>query len=78
MERPHDGARAGRIGCELFGDRDTMAVHPRVAAHTESEARLLLELLSLLELDTIEQDGMSAGGPQHWRVSSVVARRPVA
>lgn len=66
----------GWLGCELFGDRDTMASHPRVAAHTEAEARRLLEPLSVVDFDTIEQDGMSYGGPQHWHVFSVVARRP--
>ncbi len=68
----------GWIGCELFGDRDTMASHPGVAAHTEEEARRLLEPLSVVEFDTIEQDGMSYGGPQHWHVYSVVAQRPVS
>ena len=71
-------APGGWIGCELFGDRDTMAGHPRVTAHSEAEARRLLEPLSVVEFDTIEQDGMSYGGPQHWHVHSVVARRPVS
>ena len=69
-------APGGWIGCELFGDRDTMAGHPRVAAHTQAEAHRLLEPLSVVEIETIEQDGMSYGGPQHWHVFSVVARRP--
>ena len=67
----------GWIGCELFGDRDTMASHPRIAAHTEAEARGLLEPLSVVEFDTIEQADMSARGLQHRHVFSVVARRPI-
>lgn len=70
-------APGGWIGCELFGDRDTMASHPGVSTQTEAEARRLLDGLDVAELDTIEQDGMSFGGPQHWHVHAVVARRPL-
>lgn len=66
----------GWLACELFGDRDTQAEDPDVATMTREQVDALLLPLDVVSLETVERDGISFTGPQHWHVFTVVARKP--
>jgi len=65
----------GWLACDLFGDRDTTADADDIARLPDDEVDRLLAPLEVAQHDVLEVDGTSFGGPQHWHVHSVVARR---
>ena len=64
------------LAVDLFGDRDGWAGRADVTCHAESAAHRLFEGLEVLRFDVEEEDGEAFGGPKHWHVFHVVARRP--
>jgi len=66
----------GWLACDLFGERDTTADAEDIARLTDDEVDRFLTRLDVVHRDTQEVDGTAFGGPQHWHVHSVVARRP--
>jgi SAM-dependent methyltransferase len=68
----------GYLAVHLFGDRDSYVGEPDWNFHTEAETRTLFDGLELLKFDIEDQDGMAAGGPKHWHVFHVIARKSIA
>ena len=65
----------GWLAVDLFGDRDSWAGRADVTCHSESAARGLFDGLDLVRFDIEDEDGEAFGGPKHWHVFHVVARR---
>ncbi len=67
----------GWWACQLFGDRDSQRLEGNGERFvTRDEALALLGGLELVEFDEEDAPGESFGGPKHWHVFHVVARRP--
>jgi tellurite methyltransferase len=68
----------GRFSGHLFGDRDEWVGTRNMTFHTRDEALALLAGLELERFDEEDEDGKTAlGGPKHWHVFHVIARRPL-
>ena len=66
----------GRFSGQLFGDRDEWADSRELTFHTRTEVEALLGGFDLERFDEIEEDGQTAlGGPKHWHLFHIVARR---
>ena len=63
------------VAVDLFGDRDSWAGRADVTCHSASAARGLFDGLDLVRFDVEDEDGEAFGGPKHWHVFHVVARR---
>lgn len=67
----------GWLACQLFGDRDSQRLEGNGERFvTQDEALSLLEGLDLVDFDEEDAPGDSFGGPKHWHVFHVIARRP--
>lgn len=68
---------AGRLACQLFGDRDSWAERPHLTIHTEDQARARLAGLDI-EMFEVEEDDSTTprGEPKHWHLFHIVARKP--
>lgn len=64
------------LAVQLFGDRDSYVGEPDWNFHTKAETIELLRGLELVTFTEQDEDGMAAGGPKHWHVFHVIARRP--
>ncbi len=65
-------------GCfagQLFGDRDSWTVDPRMTFQTRTEALALLAPLRVEVFREREEDGSSFSGPKHWHIFDIIARR---
>lgn len=63
------------LAVQLFGDRDSYVGEPDWNFHTKAETLQLLAELEVLTLTEQDEDGMAAGGPKHWHVFHIIARR---
>ena len=61
---------------QLFGDRDSWRVNPKMTFHTETEARKLLEGMEILEFKEEEKDEKPVvGALKHWHVFHFTTRK---
>lgn len=67
----------GYFAVQLFGDRDSYVGHGEWNFHTEADARRLVAGMRVIRFDVEDADGMAAGGPKHWHVFHIIARRKV-
>ncbi|NVN62648.1 methyltransferase domain-containing protein [Pseudomonas putida] len=63
---------------QLFGDKDDWASDPERTFHSESEARVLFQDLSLKAFKIHEYDGLSMRGTKHWHRFDVIAQKPAS
>ena len=68
----------GRFAGELFGERDSWASDPDMTFHDADAAKTLFDELEVESFEEEEEDGEAFGGPKHWHVFHVIARRPEA
>ena len=59
----------------LFGPHDTWAGTPDVNFHSRVEVEKLLSGFEIISLREEDEDGAAVGGPKHWHVFHVIARR---
>ncbi|WP_106506688.1 class I SAM-dependent methyltransferase [Brachybacterium timonense] len=67
----------GVVAVDLFGERDDWAAGTDGSFFSQDEIDGLVDGLEVLEREEREHDGRSFGGPKHWHVTEVIARRPV-
>jgi len=65
----------GRFAGQFFGIRDSWANEPDMTFHTEEQVRSLFEKFEIESFHEMDEDGNSAGGPKHWHVFTVIARK---
>jgi len=63
------------LAVQLFGDHDSYFGEDDWNFHTEEEARALVDGLDIVQFEVEDADGMAAGGPKHWHVFHIIARR---
>ena len=59
----------------LFGPHDTWAGKPGMTFHSRADVEALLTPFETLRNDEQDEDGEAIGGPKHWHVFHVIARR---
>jgi SAM-dependent methyltransferase len=59
----------------LFGPHDTWAGTPDMTFHSRMEVEELLSGFEIVSLREQDEDGPAVGGPKHWHVFHVIARR---
>jgi SAM-dependent methyltransferase len=67
---------AGHVVVNIFGVRDTWAGEPGATFLDLDAVHRLLDGLEIVALDEEDADGTSFGGPKHWHLFDIVARRP--
>lgn len=67
----------GVVAVDLFGERDDWADSTDGSFVTQEEIDGLIDGFEVIEREEREFDGRSFGGPKHWHVTEVIARRPV-
>lgn len=67
----------GVVAVDLFGERDGWAASTDGSFFTQNEIDGLIDGLEVIDREEREFDGRSFGGPKHWHVTEVIARRPV-
>jgi hypothetical protein len=72
----HSVRSGGWLAVHLFGDRDSWADNSEHTFLTETDAHALCAGLELERFEVQDEDGVAFGGPKHWHVFSVIARRP--
>jgi tellurite methyltransferase len=66
----------GRFCGQLFGDRDSWAVHPNRSHHTRDTVETLLQPFVVEWLEEEEHPGVTAiGETKHWHIFHIVARK---
>ncbi|MEL7505177.1 MAG: class I SAM-dependent methyltransferase [Cyanobacteria bacterium J06554_6] len=66
----------GRFCGQLFGERDSWAVHPDVTTHTRTQLYNLLRLFEVEFLDEEEHEGKTAlGQEKYWHLYHLVLRK---
>jgi len=68
------GANGFFVG-HFFGPHDTWADKPDMTFHSREEVETLLAGFEIEQLREQDEDGASVGGPKHWHVFHVIARR---
>ena len=77
--RLRDALRPGGfLILNIFGTNDSWAGDPTMTFVGRDDLDRLFDGLEVLDLQVEDADGPSFGGPKHWHVFDVVARRPVA
>jgi trans-aconitate methyltransferase len=66
----------GWIVVNVFGVHDTWADDPAMTFIDRPTARRLVRGLDAVSFVEEDQDGDSFGGPKHWHLFDIVARRP--
>jgi SAM-dependent methyltransferase len=75
--RVRAGLRPGGIlAVNVFGVRDSWAGEPGMTFLDREAVDRLVDGLEVLDLREEDADGDSFGGPKHWHVFDVIARRP--
>jgi SAM-dependent methyltransferase len=59
----------------LFGPHDSWAGKPGMTFHTREDVESLLAELEIEQLREQDEDGEAVGGPKHWHVFHVIARK---
>ena len=59
----------------LFGPHDTWAGTPDMNFHSRLEVEQLLSGFEIISLREQDEDGAAVGGPKHWHLFHVIARR---
>jgi SAM-dependent methyltransferase len=59
----------------LFGPEDSWARTPDMNFHSRVEVERLLSGFEIISLREQDEDGAAVGGPKHWHVFHVIARR---
>ena len=65
----------GVFAAHFFGERDTWAGRPTMSFQTRNDIVELLDGWIIERIDEAEHDGQSFGGPKHWHIFGVIARR---
>jgi len=67
----------GRFCGQLFGDRDSWAIHTSMNHHTRQQVDVLLQPFELEFFEEEEHPGKTAlGEEKHWHIFQIVARKP--
>ncbi|MGO4535734.1 class I SAM-dependent methyltransferase [Leifsonia sp. 2MCAF36] len=66
----------GYLAVQLFGDRDSYVGQTDWNFHSRADTLELLQGLEIISFTEEDEDGMAAGGPKHWHVFHIIARRP--
>ena len=59
----------------LFGPHDTWAGTPDMNFHSRTEVEELLTGFEIIALREEDEDGQAVGGPKHWHLFHVIARK---
>jgi SAM-dependent methyltransferase len=59
----------------MFGPHDTWAGTPDMNFHPRTEVEQLLTGFEIISLREQDEDGAAVGGPKHWHLFHVIARR---
>ena len=59
----------------FFGPHDTWADKPDMTFHAREDVEALLSGFEIAQLREQDEDGTSVGGPKHWHVFHVIARK---
>lgn len=59
----------------LFGPHDSWADKPDMTFHTREDVEAMLAGFEIEQLHEQDEDGEAVGGPKHWHVFHVIARR---
>jgi SAM-dependent methyltransferase len=59
----------------MFGPHDTWAGTPDMNFHSRTEVEQLLTGFEIISLREQDEDGAAVGGPKHWHLFHVIARR---
>jgi SAM-dependent methyltransferase len=59
----------------FFGPHDTWADKPDMTFHAREDVEALLSGFEMVQLREQDEDGASVGGPKHWHVFHVIARK---
>ncbi len=65
----------GRFAGQFFGVRDSWASNPDMTFHTKEQVCALLAQFETEYFHEQDEDGQSAGGPKHWHVFTVIAKK---
>jgi tellurite methyltransferase len=65
----------GRFAGQFFGPRDSWANEPGMTFHTEDQVRALFEEFEIEFFQEMDEDGEAVGGPKHWHVFTVIAKK---
>ncbi|MFE0464016.1 class I SAM-dependent methyltransferase [Kitasatospora sp. NPDC058965] len=68
----------GVLAVNLFGEHDSYHGQQPGSYLTRAQVEQMLDGLEVLRLDEEDADGDSFGGPKHWHLFDVIARRPQA
>jgi trans-aconitate methyltransferase len=66
------------LAVNFFGERDSWAANPEETFLSEARARALFDGLDIVSFSEQDEDGPAYGGPKHWHVFNVIARRPLS
>ncbi|HEX5942448.1 MAG TPA: hypothetical protein VFY66_09225, partial [Anaerolineales bacterium] len=65
----------GRFAGQFFGVKDSWANNPEMTFHTEDQFRFLFDGFAIESFHEQDEDGSSSGGPKHWHIFTVIARK---
>jgi tellurite methyltransferase len=68
----------GRFAGQLFGNRDSWAIHPEMTFHSLEEVQNLFAAFDIETFTEVEDDRLTALGElKHWHVYTIIAKRSV-